>query len=249
MWHIDTNHKLIRWGFIISGAIDGFSRLVTALSCLDNNKSDSLLQVFLEATGKYGTPRYVRTDMGLENTKIAEYMQVKRGVRSILTGKSTHNQRIERLWRDVFDGVLFHYYQLFGFMEDEQILDVLNPVHIFALHFVYMHKINEKLSIWKEAWATHRIRTIGSSPLRLWTSGVMNSASDTLENNLTYFNDALSTHNMNQTPLFMADHPEISEACFERLSEECPRQWNCSNFGISIYQNAIRILNDSNMNA
>ncbi|KAH3851122.1 hypothetical protein DPMN_093603 [Dreissena polymorpha] len=150
IWHVDTNHKLIRWGFIIFGGIDGFSRLVTALRCLDNNRSYSLLQVFVEATRKYGAPRCVRTDMGLENIQIAEYMHEKRGGRGILTGKSTHNQRIERLWRDVYDGVLFHYYSLFGFMEDEHILDVLNPVHLYALHFVYMHKINEKLFIWRE---------------------------------------------------------------------------------------------------
>ena len=29
LWHFDTNHKLIRWGFVIAGVIDGFSRLVT----------------------------------------------------------------------------------------------------------------------------------------------------------------------------------------------------------------------------
>ena len=25
LWHVDVNHKLIRWGFVIHGAIDGFS--------------------------------------------------------------------------------------------------------------------------------------------------------------------------------------------------------------------------------
>jgi hypothetical protein len=29
LWHIDTNHKLIRWHFVIVGGIDGYSRLVT----------------------------------------------------------------------------------------------------------------------------------------------------------------------------------------------------------------------------
>ena len=28
-WHIDTNHKLISWYFIIAGGIDGFSRSIT----------------------------------------------------------------------------------------------------------------------------------------------------------------------------------------------------------------------------
>ena len=29
LWHIDGHHSLIRWGFVIHGAIDGFSRLIT----------------------------------------------------------------------------------------------------------------------------------------------------------------------------------------------------------------------------
>lgn len=39
----------------------------------------------------------------------------------MITGKSTHNQRIERLWWDVYEGVLGLCYQqlLFYFMEDK----------------------------------------------------------------------------------------------------------------------------------
>jgi hypothetical protein len=129
----------------------------------------------------------VRTDQGLENVRIAESMHQKRGKSGIITGKSTHNQRIERLWRDVYDGVLIHYYLLFTFMEDENILDVLNPLHLFALQYVYMGKINEKIDIWREAWASHSLRTVGSSPIRLWTSGIINSN--------VYSNDELNQPN------------------------------------------------------
>ncbi|KAF8550945.1 hypothetical protein OG21DRAFT_1385958, partial [Imleria badia] len=31
MWHIDGHHKLIRWGIVIHGMIDGFCRTVCAL--------------------------------------------------------------------------------------------------------------------------------------------------------------------------------------------------------------------------
>lgn len=67
----------------------------------------------------------------------------------MITGKSTHNQRIERLWRDVYEGVLGFYYDLFYFMEDNQILDPLSDVHLAALHFIYLPKINEKLKYGK----------------------------------------------------------------------------------------------------
>ena len=26
LWHLDTNHNLVRWNFIITGIVDGFSR-------------------------------------------------------------------------------------------------------------------------------------------------------------------------------------------------------------------------------
>lgn len=32
LWHIDSHHKLIRWRFVIHGAIDGFSRAITYLN-------------------------------------------------------------------------------------------------------------------------------------------------------------------------------------------------------------------------
>ena len=42
---------------------------------------------------------------------------------SMITGPSTHNQRIEHLWRDVFHGVFALYYELFTFMEENELLD------------------------------------------------------------------------------------------------------------------------------
>lgn len=43
VWHFDGHHKLIRWGFIIHGAIDGFSRRIMWLECRTNNHSETVL--------------------------------------------------------------------------------------------------------------------------------------------------------------------------------------------------------------
>ena len=64
---------------------------------------------------------------------------------SMITGKSTHNQRIGRLWRDIYNGVLSIFYNLFYLMEDEGILDPLNQIHLAALHYVYLKLINKKV--------------------------------------------------------------------------------------------------------
>ena len=78
-----------------------------------------------------------------------DYMIEKRGVGhgSMITGKSTHDQQIERLWCDVYTGVLGFFYQMFHFMEDNTILDPLNTHHISALHHVFLPLINQKLKI------------------------------------------------------------------------------------------------------
>lgn len=46
---------------------------------------------------------WCRSDKGLENIKVAELMLKLRGTdrRSFITGRSVHNQRIERFWREV----------------------------------------------------------------------------------------------------------------------------------------------------
>ena len=58
---------------------------------------------------------------------------------SMITEPSTHNQRIEFLWRDVFDGVTGFYYKLFSFMEENAILDPFNEIDIATRHLLLFH--------------------------------------------------------------------------------------------------------------
>ncbi|XP_048854383.1 uncharacterized protein LOC125722239 isoform X3 [Brienomyrus brachyistius] len=96
MWHIDGNHKLIRWRFIIHGGIDGFSRLVVYLTADTNNRADTVLHAFLDAVRQYGLPSRVRSDKGGENFEVAHFMVQTQGENrnSHITGRSVHNQRL-----------------------------------------------------------------------------------------------------------------------------------------------------------
>ena len=97
----------------------------------------------------------------------------------MIVGRSVHNQRIERLWCDIWDGVTSLYYQIFYHMEEQGILDPLNELHFFALHFVFIPCINMHLSDWVEAWSNHSLRSLNfKTPLQLWIEGTMNNFDD-----------------------------------------------------------------------
>eukprot|EP00794_Sanderia_malayensis_P010656 gene10656-biopygen8525 len=49
VWHVDGNHKLIRWRFVVHGAIDGYSRHIMYMRCSTNNKAQTVMALFLDA--------------------------------------------------------------------------------------------------------------------------------------------------------------------------------------------------------
>ena len=166
---------------MVHGAVDGYSRIPVYLRCSSNNRAETVLELFTEAVAMYGLPSRIRIDRGGENVDVAMYLLTHPlrgpGRSTVIVGKSVHNQRIERMWRDVYEGVLDFYHRLFYHLEATDMLDPDNPLHLFCLHAVYLPRINTHLKSWKEAWIKHPMRTEhGLSPEQLWTSGLQRIA-------------------------------------------------------------------------
>ena len=181
---MDGNHKLIRWRMVIHGCIDGFSRTVVFLKCSNNNRAATVHKCFLEAIERFRLPIRIRSDHGTENIEVARTMLELRGVDSkpVLTGKSVHNQRIERLWVDVGFQVIQKYKDIFFCLESEHDLNPSDDVHLYALHFVYLPRISRSLTEFTESWNNHPIRTSkNQTPLQLWSMGFYESEQNLLQ--------------------------------------------------------------------
>lgn len=181
LWHLDGNHKLIRWRMVVHACIDGFSRLIIYLSCQNNNLASTVYSLFQRGVSAHGLPKKIRTDHGMENVHVARYMLQHRGTNrgSVLTGRSVHNVRVERLHRDVYSGVLCHYALLFNFMEEEHLLDIDNEQHLLALQLVFIPQINKSLEEFVKQWNSHPVSSAGhQSPEQMFIAGSLNAASD-----------------------------------------------------------------------
>lgn len=89
----------------------------------------------------------------------------------MLTGSSVHNQRVERLWRDAYRCVLSLYYQVFYYLEDTELLDPINDIDLFCLHFVYEQRINNSLKAFVDGWNNHGLSTENNrTPIQLFVS-------------------------------------------------------------------------------
>lgn len=169
----------------------------------------------------------------------------------MITGASTHNQRIERLWRDSRCCVTQLFYCLFYHLESYDLLDPTNEMHIYALHYIYLSRINNALTAFQESWNNHSIRTehnrtphqlfIGGS-LRLQRSGLVA---------LDFFQQVDSQYGTEEEGLLAAEDGNVNvpQCCFElneshhtELRQQVDPETTSNCYGIDLYQQALQFI-------
>jgi hypothetical protein len=171
VWHHDGCHHLIAYKIVIHGCVDGYSRYSLTsttniyryaifLEAAPNNLSRTVFDLFVGSFYQYGLPDKVRGDEGIENVLICKFMGfITDAKRPYITGRSVHNTRIERQWRELRASVTHRYAKIFQYLERHDVLDPHSDLDISILHFVYMNALNESLADCASTWNAHQIRT------------------------------------------------------------------------------------------
>lgn len=137
--------------------------------------------------------------------------------------------------------------------------DMLNPIddlHLHALQYVFLPRINRALTNFRGAWNNHNIRTEQSqTPNQLFTSGSLRMhLSGTMA--LDFFDEVSDDYGVEQdgiapdnedgvsVPLI---HIELSEEQKALLKETIDPLEACDDYGISLYSRAVQLLMSFNV--
>ena len=234
---------------VIHGGIDGYSRAITYLCCNSNNKSSTVLSAFNNAVDTYGLPTKVRSDHGGENIEVWRKMMAEHGTdQCIIVGSSTHNERIERLWRDVHRSVVVVYANLFRELEEGGNLDSLNEVDVYCLHYVFIPKVNNSLKSFMDGWNNHAMSSENNrTPYQMFVEGIIPQITENADMSEDEYESSAETE----------DPPESQEAVSvprcnfqpcdlirQELQQSIDPSSPSDNHGQSLYLHAISILGE-----
>lgn len=141
-----------------------------------------MVDIFLDATKVHGIPSRIRGDHGTENVLVAAFMESLKGVERgsyiwgrlvvalstvilqyliLCLNRSVHNVRIERLWRDLTEGLGAKWKNFFYTLELHDGLDRDSDSHMWLLHYLFLNSINQEAQAWAGAWNDHTLTIRG----------------------------------------------------------------------------------------
>ena len=128
--------------------------------CSNNNNGSTVLETFQKGVHHFGLPLRVRCDQGTENHEVALHMLKNWW----FIQKQCHDWQFypQSEIRKVMDGHAQNCHNtilsFILFLEIHSLLDSLNEVHLFALSYIYLPRINSVLNVFTEEWNHHGIR-------------------------------------------------------------------------------------------
>ena len=154
---------------------------------------------------KTGLPARISSDYGLENVGIVYFILAAHKTSSFLTGTSVHNQRIERLWQEVFESFIQPFYNHFMHflliqscyvlhftfylfcihrkLEQEGLLDQSNDFDMMCLHLCVGQFLSAVVGDFLELWNRHLVQTDGNRiPLQVFYVGYVKSNNNVKSN-------------------------------------------------------------------
>jgi hypothetical protein len=177
---------------------------------------------------------------------------------SMITGASVHNQRIERLWLEVKNNVVCYYRNIFYYLEQCGLLNPLDEFDLFALHYIFLPRINLSLQEMIGSWNNHPMGTANNrSLLQQWYSGlrsVIQSDSSAIQS-LTQDNINWNAYGIDQDNIqnidIDTDNDVVVPAMVTQLSDEQAHELqqqinpldDDGNHGINLYQLTLTALN------
>ena len=179
--------------------------MITFLKISLNNKTVAVLRHFKNGVKKTGLPARISSDYGLENVGIVDFMMAAHKTSSFLTGTSVHNQRIERLWQEVFESFIQPFYNHFMHflliqscyvlhftfylfcihrkLEQEGLLDQSNDFDMMCLHLCVGQFLSAVVGDFLVLWNRHLVQTDGNRiPLQVFYVGYVKSNNNVKSN-------------------------------------------------------------------
>ena len=140
------------------------------------------------------------------------------------------------------------YKDIFHFLEDSGLLNSHSEFDLFALHYIYLPRINASLEHFVGQWNFHGIRTAGNqSPMALWHAGIMHSVDDAVVNEPeTYgidFESGVSEIDDDYSVVVPENQIQPTEEEITILRRQVPDPlYDDGNSGIDLYVNGCNVI-------